>query len=161
MEPAGAAAPGAESAHAHAVQGLEDAFAELMTAFRRVYADAAARVAPGMLPASYKLLSTLARTGPITLSALAERLTADKGMVSRNISELVALGLAERTPDPQDRRARLIVLTPHGHERLGFARAPNEHRLNGVLAEWPASTIDELTRLLRALTSGRTPGEGP
>jgi len=154
---AGAAASDGASAHAQAVQELEDAFAELVTALRRIYAESAERVAPGLLPASYKLLSTVSRTGPVTLSALADRLTADKGMISRNISELVALGLVERTTDPQDRRARLIAVTAFGRERLAIARGPHEDRLNRVLAEWPASTIHQLTALLRALASGRAP----
>lgn len=160
-ESTGAAAADGAPGHTQAVQELEDAFAELMTALRRVYAESAVRVAPGLLPASYKLLSTISRTGPITLSALADRLTADKGMISRNISELVALGLVERTTDPRDRRVRLIALTSFGQERLAFARAPHENRLNGVLADWPASTIRQLTMLLRALASGRAPGAMP
>lgn len=142
---------------AAAVHALEGSFSELVTAFRRYLADAAERVSPGMLPGAFKVLSTVFRFGPITLSALAERLTADKGLLSRSVSELEGLGLVARTADPDDRRSRLIALTPLGEERLAEARAPHEGRLSTVLADWSVDDIRQLTTLLHALAVGETP----
>jgi DNA-binding MarR family transcriptional regulator len=39
------------------------------------------------------------------------------------IDELEAMGLAERRPDPEDRRVRTIFLTPLGEEKLERVRA--------------------------------------
>jgi DNA-binding MarR family transcriptional regulator len=152
-----AAAGGAADDRAVAVQALEASFSELMTAFRRYMAAAAERVSPGMLPGAFKALSTVDRQGPITLSALAERLTADKGMVSRTVSELEELGLITRTPDPEDRRSRLIAVTERGAERLAVARAPHEGRLFAVLEDWSLHDIRHLTTLLHALATGESP----
>jgi DNA-binding MarR family transcriptional regulator len=140
-----------------AVQSLEASFSELMTAFRRHIAVAAERVSPGMLPGTFKVLSTVSRFGPITLSALAERLTADKGLTSRSVSELEELGFITRTPDPTDRRSRLIAVTPLGDERLADARAPHEGRLFTVLESWSVGDIRQLTVLLHAVATGETP----
>jgi DNA-binding MarR family transcriptional regulator len=97
-----------------AARGLEAAFDELMGEFRRVYAQFAESVSPGTLPGTYKVLSMIQRIGSVTVSGLAERTTADKGQVSRAVSELEDLGLVARTADPDDGRIKLITLTAEG-----------------------------------------------
>ncbi|KEP74801.1 transcriptional regulator [Microbacterium sp. SUBG005] len=140
-----------------AVQALESSFSELMTVFRRFVSEAAERVSPGMLPATFKALSVVSRFGPLTLSALAERLGADKGFLSRSITELEELGLVTRTPDPNDRRSRLIAVTELGHSRLADARAPHESRLFEAIADWSLDDIRHLSTLLHALAVGEVP----
>lgn len=140
-----------------AVQALESSFSELMTVFRRFVSEAAERVSPGMLPATFKALSVVSRFGPLTLSALAERLATDKGFLSRAISELEELGLVTRTPDPNDRRSRLIAVTEAGHARLADARAPHESRLYEAMADWSVDDIRHLSTLLHALAVGESP----
>ncbi|WP_295836628.1 MarR family transcriptional regulator [uncultured Microbacterium sp.] len=143
-----------------ALQALESSFSELMTVFRRFVSEAAERVSPGMLPATFKALSVVSRFGPLTLSALAERLTADKGFLSRAISELEDLGLVTRTPDPNDGRSRLITVTELGHARLADARAPHESRLYDAMADWSIDDIRHLSTLLHALAVGEVPVRG-
>lgn len=140
-----------------AVRGLESAFGELMGEFRKVYAQAAEMASPGMLPATFKVLSSIQRAGSISVSGLAERLTADKGQVSRSVTELEELGLVERTTDAADGRIKLITLTELGLARLELARQPTEGRLSEVLADWPVDTIEKLTELLHALAVGEVP----
>ena len=145
------------SARAEAIAALEGSFERLMQQWRRSYADAAECVAPGMLPATYKVLTMIAREGAATVSTLADHLSADKGFVSRTVSELEELALVTRVPDPHDGRVRLISLTEFGRGRLHLARAPYQHRLEEELDNWPVTTIDRLTTLLDALTTGETP----
>ena len=140
-----------------AVRALEESFSELAAEFRRYYVRAAEVASPGMLPGTFKLLTVVARLGPITLSALAERLTADKGMLSRQVSELESLGMIERTSDPDDGRVRLIAATEFGRERLTASRSPYETILHEVLREWPLAEIDRLTSLVHALAVGAVP----
>jgi len=146
-----------QTARREAVRGLEGAFGELMGEFRRVYAQAAESVSPGMLPGTFKVLSSIQRAGSISVSGLAERLTADKGQVSRSVTELEELGLVERTADAADGRIKLITVTAEGQSRLETARLPYEGRLSEVLADWPIDSIEKLTELLHALTAGETP----
>ncbi|MGL4257622.1 MAG: MarR family winged helix-turn-helix transcriptional regulator [Microbacterium sp.] len=144
-------------ARTEAVRGLEAEFGELINRFRRVIAENAHRVSPGMLPGAYKVFTTIVRRESITLSALAETLAADKGQVSRAVRELEHLGLIERTPDPDDGRSALLSPTPAGLERLAAARAPQERTLVDALEEWPIDDIRNLSRLLHALTAGESP----
>lgn len=140
-----------------AVRDLEEAFSELMGEFRRVYAQAAAAAAPGMLPGTFKTLAVIARQGPITQSCLVDRLAADKGLISRQLSELESLGMVARTPDPDDGRVRLIEITEHGSERLATALEPYQSMLLGALRDWPLGSIERLTTLIHALASGIVP----
>lgn len=144
-------------AHDAAVRDLEGAFALLFGRLRRLYADAATAVHPGMAPGTFKLFSAVARVAPVSLSALAEQTQSDKGLISRGVSELETLGLVERTADPADGRVRLIMVTPLGRERLAAVQAPHLDRLGEVLARWPLADVLRLTHLLEALANGDTP----
>lgn len=143
-----------------AMQSLETSFSELFAQARRLFADFAERISPGMLPGSYRLFSTIARRGPVTASALADELLLDKGHVSRMLKELVSLGLVESQPDPDDRRSRRLSITPFGQERLDAAREPMHDQLSSGLAGWSTDEINSLTNLLHAFATGAQPPRG-
>lgn len=144
-------------ARTEAVRALEAEFGELINRVRRLLADNAERMSPGMLPGAYKVFTTIARRERITLSTLAESLMTDKGQVSRTVRELEGLGFVERTPDPADGRSSLLSPTPLGLERLAIARAPQEDGLLSALDAWSLEDIHDLTRLLHALAQGSSP----
>jgi len=148
-------------ARTEAVRALEAEFGDMVNRMRRMLADNAHRLSPGMLPAAYKVFTTIVRRERVTLSALAETLVADKGQISRTVRELEGLGLVTRTPDPDDGRSSLISATPQGLARLETARAPQQSTLLQRLDSWSIDEIDSLTRLLHALSSGQTPAAQP
>ncbi|SIT68708.1 MarR family winged helix-turn-helix transcriptional regulator [Microbacterium sp. RU33B] len=141
-----------------AVRALESEFGELINQVRRLIAENAERMSPGMLPGSYKIFTTIVRRESITLSALAEAVMADKGQVSRAVRELEERGFVARTPDPADGRSSLLSPTPLGLERLATARAPQESTLLSALDAWDLDDIRQLTALLRALRERTAPG---
>lgn len=144
-------------ARTRAVRALEEEFGELISRVRRLLAENAERMSPGMLPGAYKVFTTIVRRERVTLSALADSLMADKGQLSRTVRELEQLGFVSRTPDPDDGRSHLLAPTPAGLERLAIARAPQEHSLLAALDAWDIDQIHDLTRLLHALTAGTVP----
>ncbi len=143
-------------ARTDAVRALEAEFGELIHQFRRLIAENAERMSPGMLPGSYKIFTTIVRRESITLSGLAEAVMADKGQVSRAVRELEERGFVARTPDPADGRSSILSPTPLGLERLAAARAPQESTLVSALDAWELEDIHQFTNLLRALRE-RTP----
>lgn len=151
---------GTSNERADAVHLLEAEFGELGNRFRRLMHENAQRVSPGMLPAAYKVFTTIARRDQVTPSALADHMLMDRGQLSRTLRELEELGLITRSPDPADGRSSLLSATPEGHARLAAARAPQEGLLTDKLAEWSVEDIRSLTRLLHALTAGIQPGSG-
>lgn len=144
-------------ARTDAVRALEAQFGELINRFRRILTDNANKVSPGMLPGAYKVFTTIVRRESVTQSALAEHLLVDKGQLSRTVRELEELGLIERVADPHDRRASLLSPTALGLERLSAAREPQEDLLLRTLDDWAIADIENLTRLLHALTTGVRP----
>ncbi|MET8205921.1 MarR family transcriptional regulator [Streptomyces sp. NPDC005373] len=70
---------------------------------------------------SYTLISLLfniARNQPVSAGELATSEGVTPPSVTRSLNRLIELGFVSRTPDPADRRAALIELTPSGvHER--------------------------------------------
>ncbi|MEU4395842.1 MarR family winged helix-turn-helix transcriptional regulator [Kribbella sp. NPDC023855] len=94
-------------------------------------------------------LSTLARGANMTPQAMGEL-----------VDELEELGYVERRPDPTDRRAKLIMLTPRGHECIaaGIATIKGiERRIDQVLG---ADGHAELRRLLTELLSAGSASPG-
>lgn len=139
-----------------AVRALEVEFGELFTHVRRLFAENAERLSPGLLPGTYKAFTTIVRRESITLSALADALHADKGQMSRAVRELEELGLITRTPDPADGRSHLLSATADGIARLRAVRAPSANSLSTALDTWQLDDIRELTRLLHALSTPPT-----
>lgn len=78
---------------------------------KQVVAERATAVHPQLQSASYYLLVHLVDNGPTRGSELSCQFGIDKGAISRQLQHLVDLGLAERTPDPEDGRAHLVSAT--------------------------------------------------
>ena len=95
----------------------------------------------------YLLLAQLATDGPQRLSAAAEQAGLDLSTVSRQVAALEAAGLVTRTPDPTDRRATLIEVSPAGHEVLGSNRERWQAALRELLADWTPQERTQFARL--------------
>jgi MarR family transcriptional regulator, organic hydroperoxide resistance regulator len=102
----------------------------------------------------YSVLSTLRSLGPMrTQAALAEAIGADKTRIIGTLDELQEAGLLSRTPDPDDRRVRLLSLTEHGQEVERAVRAGIREREERLLATLPAADRRGFVRALEALSS--------
>src|ERR1700748_2055969 len=77
----------------------------------------------GLSLARTKVLLRLRERGPVRQSVLA----ADFGLSPHSITDIVdgleRLGMAERRPDPTDRRAKLVAITDAGEAGLSVAHA--------------------------------------
>lgn len=142
-----------------AIRGLEIEFGELIARFRRIIAENAQLVSPGMLPGAYKVFTTIARRGPVTSAVLREQLLIDKGQLSRTVRELEQLGLIARGEDPDDRRSIILSPTEEGLRRLTAARETQAGGLMSLIDDWPIERIHLLAELLHDLAGrvGRRP----
>ena len=115
----------------------------------RVHARYAARWSDGVERAAYLLLVRLATDGPTRLSALADAVHSDTSTVSRQVAQLVRLGLVERRADPADGRACLLAATPAGEEHFQAKRRRRNESFEEMLEGWS----DRDRRRLRELVS--------
>jgi DNA-binding MarR family transcriptional regulator len=92
-----------------------------------------------------------AMSGPLRLSALAERMGITAPTASRAVDGLVDLGLMERHPDPDDRRAVRIDLTRPGRKRVEEKKALAASALAPGVAALAAQDRAQLAALLTQL----------
>jgi DNA-binding MarR family transcriptional regulator len=104
----------------------------------------------------FVLLTTLwwlaEHEAPPTQARLAERAATDTMMTSQVLRRLEGRGLLERQVDPQDARARRLVLTPAGRELLAPALAAVERAdraFFGPLEVRQAAFTNDLATLAR------------
>lgn len=85
-------------------------------------------------------------------SRLADDLHLTRPSTSKLIARLADAEFVERTPDPDDRRAALVALTPAG--RLAFDRlfAAGVEMLAEATRDWSADDVDALARTLARFT---------
>ena len=81
-----------------------------------------AALAPlGLRGSQYGILWQLHAHGPRSIQALAADMAMDRTTLGRNIRPLERDGLLTAIPDPADRRARLLALTPAGADLVARA----------------------------------------
>lgn len=115
---------------------------------------ASLRVAPDGLDlerGAYILLSRIASGGPARLSVLAEDVCLDLSTVSRQVGALESAGLVDRSVDPTDKRAVLVVATATGQAVFARNRELWQSALRDLLADWTAQERAEFTRLFTRL----------
>ncbi|HTN82854.1 MAG TPA: MarR family winged helix-turn-helix transcriptional regulator [Sorangium sp.] len=120
----------------------------------RAVARVARRGAPGVRRAHTALMPYIDLEGT-RLTDLAERARVTKQAVGQVVEELEAMGVVERTPDPDDRRAKRVRFTPHGLKALlhglGVLQELEEELTRSLGQKQMASLKKGLTALLAAL----------
>lgn len=77
----------------------------------------------GLHPRHFGVMTMVAAQPGMSQQYLHEKTAIDPSSMVAVIDELEAMGLAERRPDPDDRRARTIYLTARGEQTLERVRA--------------------------------------
>jgi DNA-binding MarR family transcriptional regulator len=100
----------------------------------------------------YSVLTALDDTPVRTQAALAEAIGADKSRIIGTLDELQRAGLIDRTPDPDDRRARLLAITKEGRQVRRAVRKDIRAQEERLLAAVDADDRETFVRVLRTLT---------
>lgn len=86
-------------------------------------------------------------------------LSAALGVTARNVTTIVdgleREGLVARMPDPKDRRAILLALTPKGQEHIAGVYAMHHQTAERFFAALDTTERDELLRLLNKILDAR------
>jgi len=103
-------------------------------------------------PASFDVLATLRRSGPpyrLSPGDLIASTMVTSGTMTNRIDKLVAAGLVERTPNPEDGRGFLIGLSGKGFSLIDeavTAHVETQRRLLAVLTEGERTQLDGALR---------------
>ncbi len=108
----------------------------------------------GVTHSQLRVLRLLSAAGePLRVSELARRLDVIPRSATSVVDLLETGGLVERRPDPADRRAILVALTPAGDGVLRSMRAHRAAGLAQMLDRLSSGEQAELIRLLTVLTT--------
>ncbi|MEJ5914025.1 MarR family winged helix-turn-helix transcriptional regulator [Pseudokineococcus sp. 1T1Z-3] len=144
-------------AHEQAVAALETQVGLLVRRARALSTSGASEVHPDLDHSAYGILLRLSAVGAERTTDLAAFLGIGKPTTSRQLSQLVELGLAERTEDPSDGRASLVRLTDEGQERLDRVRSVRRATLRARLDVWTDEDVLTLATLLGRLNDAVAP----
>jgi DNA-binding MarR family transcriptional regulator len=124
--------------------------AAMMVPLSRALLDMEAPIleAHGLAMWAYVVLSRLDSEPVRGQAVLAEAIGADKTRIIDVLDDLQARGLIRREPDPDDRRTRLLTLTPKGRRLRDQVRRAIRREENRVLTALPA---EERSVFLQAL----------
>src|SRR5580692_8545116 len=118
----------------------------------------------GLSMARTKVLRRLHEQGPTRQNVLATDLGLSPHTITDIVDALERLGMAERRPDPTDRRAKLVAITEAGEAGLDVANATRERLLKqifGALSEADRATfmrlLDSMDEAAKQLISHDSP----
>jgi DNA-binding MarR family transcriptional regulator len=105
----------------------------------------------GLSMARTKVLHRLHEQGPTRQNVLAVEFGLSPHSITDMVDALERLGLAERRPDPTDRRAKLVAITEAGEASLDVANATRERLLKQIFGALSEADRETFLRLLDAL----------
>lgn len=108
----------------------------------------------GLAKGGFDVLSALKRSGPpyrLSPTDLYRSFLISSGAMTNRIDRLEEAGLVVRTPDPYDRRAILVGLTPRGHQLINTAVRAHLANYERILVPLSRSERAVVIRLLAKL----------
>jgi DNA-binding MarR family transcriptional regulator len=100
----------------------------------------------------YVVLSALDKSPIRTQAALAEAIGADKTRIIATLDELQQRGFIERRPDPEDRRVRLLEITPAGRKAKNVVQIEIQRGEERWLSQLTAEERNVFLRVLQRLS---------
>jgi MarR family transcriptional regulator for hemolysin len=117
---------------------------------QKTFADQRARQY-GMTRAQWAVLFRLDRSEGLKQSELAELLDLQPISLTRLLDRLAENGLVERRPDPNDRRANRLFLTPAARPLLERLTKLGEGMMETVLEGFDDKAVERLLRYLQTM----------
>jgi len=107
----------------------------------------------GLNLAEYRIISVLAQSDALSIREIAQHTQLDKAHATRALTDLIDRGMATRAVDAQDRRLRVVRLTPAGRSIANaatpFARERQE-RLAACVSAADLRIFDKALALMTA-----------
>lgn len=140
---------------------MTDAGRALVSALQslgRAQRDAAGHLAEslGIPRAGLGIVRVLDARGTLPLCEVAEILKVDASVASRQVSALVDAGIVRRRVDDQDRRARILELTPQGRELATEVGRSFDRLVTVGFADWDEADLLHAAHQLRSVADAIT-----
>ncbi|MFD3512581.1 MarR family transcriptional regulator [Streptomyces sp. NPDC058657] len=136
-----------------AAQSQYEELARQLSAFGAVKRGLARILPLECPPPSAAVLTLLDRQGEMRLSRLAELMAIDMSVTSRHVAHVAERGWIDRSPDPGDKRSRILRLTPAGKSVLDELSRHTTEFLADTLGDWSDDEVGQLNAMLARLRS--------
>ena len=108
----------------------------LFKAMRALTRYAAAGTAgTGLGDSDFRVLEVLLHKGPLPVNTIGPIVDLTPGSISIAVDRLVAKGLVSRVESTEDRRVRIVALTPRGKDLIVPAFRKHAGQMRGVFSE--------------------------
>lgn len=112
----------------------------------------------GITPVQFALLQALVQSPGVDQNTLAAQVAFDPATSGSVVGRLEAKGWIRREADPQDRRRKLLHVTPQGQQALQDMQAAVQRVQQQILAPLNAAQAQQLVDLLSRLVAGHEEG---
>jgi MarR family transcriptional regulator, 2-MHQ and catechol-resistance regulon repressor len=124
------------------IQGADHAWLIMMKAMRALTRYAAADIEDtGLGLSDFGVLEALLHKGPLPVNTIGPIVDLTPGSISIAVDRLLAKGLVSRVESAEDRRVRIVTLTPRGKELIASAFRKHSGQMKRVFSELSAEEL--------------------
>jgi MarR family 2-MHQ and catechol resistance regulon transcriptional repressor len=135
---------------AQGFQGTDHVWLVMMKAMRALTRYAAAGIEEtGLGLSDFGVLELLLHKGPLPVNTIGPIVNLTPGSISIAVDRLFAKGLVSRVESAEDRRVRIVVLTPRGKDLIVSAFRKHSGQMKRVFSELSPEQLRELEAMLK------------
>ena len=133
-------------------QGADHAWLVMMKAMRALTRYAAAGIEEtGLGLSDFGVLEALLHKGPLPVNTIGPIVDLTPGSISIAVDRLVAKGLVSRVESAEDRRVRIVALTPRGKALIDSAFRKHSGQMRKVFSELSPEELHSLETALKKI----------
>src|SRR5277367_5004680 len=127
------------------IHGAEHVWLVMMKAMRALTRYAAAAIEEtGLGLSDFGVLEILLHKGPLPVNTIGPIVDLTPGSISIAVDRLVAKGLVSRVESAEDRRVRIVALTPRGRDLIFSAFREHSRQMKRVFSELSPEELRDL-----------------
>ena len=135
---------------AQRIQGPDHVWLVMMKAMRALTRYAAAGIEEtGLGLSDFGVLEALLHKGSLPVNTIGPIVDLTPGSISIAVERLVAKGLVSRVESTEDRRVRIVTLTPRGKELIAAAFRKHSGQMKNVFSELSPEELRGLEAALK------------
>ena len=134
----------------HGIQETAHVWLVMLKAMRALKRYAAAGIeGTGLGDSDFRVLEVLLHKGPLPVNMIGPIVDLTPGSISIAVDRLVAKGLVSRVESAEDRRVRIVALTPRGKDLIVSAFRKHSGQMKRVFSELSPEELRGLETALK------------
>jgi MarR family transcriptional regulator, 2-MHQ and catechol-resistance regulon repressor len=134
----------------HDIQETSHVWLVMLKAMRALARYAAAGIeGTGLGDSDFRVLEALLHKGPLPVNTIGPIVDLTPGSISIAVDRLVAKGLVSRVESTEDRRVRIVALTPRGKDLIVPAFRKHAGQMKRVFSELSPEELRALEEALK------------